>query len=76
MSAATSFYATFQQLMLSLGICVGAVSLHLGMLADRPRRARARRLLRRLLGGHRHLGLGDAGQPPARPRRRRRPQRP
>ena len=33
MSAATSFYATFQQLMLSLGICVGAVSLHIGMLA-------------------------------------------
>ena len=33
MSAATSFYATFQQLMLSLGICVGAVSLHVGMLA-------------------------------------------
>ena len=33
MSAATSFYATFQQLMLSLGICVGALSLHIGMLA-------------------------------------------
>jgi len=31
MSSATSFYATFQQLMLSLGICVGAASLHLGM---------------------------------------------
>jgi EmrB/QacA subfamily drug resistance transporter len=31
MSAATSFYATFQQLMLSLGICVGAVALHLAM---------------------------------------------
>ena len=31
MSQATSFYATFQQLMLSLGICVGAVSLHIGM---------------------------------------------
>jgi EmrB/QacA subfamily drug resistance transporter len=28
MSAATSFYSTFQQLMLSLGICVAAVSLH------------------------------------------------
>ena len=27
MSAATSFYATFQQLMLSLGICVGALAL-------------------------------------------------
>jgi EmrB/QacA subfamily drug resistance transporter len=33
MSAATSFYATFQQLMLSLGICVGAGALHLSMLA-------------------------------------------
>jgi EmrB/QacA subfamily drug resistance transporter len=33
MSPATSFYATFQQLMLSLGICVGALALHLGMLA-------------------------------------------
>jgi hypothetical protein len=33
MSAATSFYATFQQLMLSLGICVGAVALHVGELA-------------------------------------------
>ncbi|MDB5461502.1 MAG: transporter, partial [Caulobacteraceae bacterium] len=33
MSAATSFYATFQQLMLSLGICVGAAALHVGMLA-------------------------------------------
>jgi len=32
MSAATSFYATFQQLMLSLGICVGAAALHMGML--------------------------------------------
>jgi EmrB/QacA subfamily drug resistance transporter len=32
MSAATSFYATFQQLMLSLGICVGALALHLGLL--------------------------------------------
>lgn len=31
MSAATSFYATFQQLMLSLGICVGAVALRIGM---------------------------------------------
>jgi EmrB/QacA subfamily drug resistance transporter len=35
MSAATSFYATFQQLMLSLGICVGAVALRVGMLAAR-----------------------------------------
>lgn len=35
MSAATSFYATFQQLMLSLGVCMGAVALHAGMLIDR-----------------------------------------
>ena len=28
MSSATSFYATFQQLMLSLGICIGALALH------------------------------------------------
>lgn len=34
MSSATSFYATFQQLTLSLGICVGAAALHVGMLAD------------------------------------------
>ena len=33
MSAATSFYATFQQLMLSLGVCAGALALHVGMLA-------------------------------------------
>ena len=33
MSSATSFYATFQQLMLSMGICVGAGALHAGMLA-------------------------------------------
>lgn len=31
MSAATSFYSTFQQLMLSLGICVGGTALHLSM---------------------------------------------
>lgn len=31
MSAATSFYATFQQLMLSLGICVAATMLHVSM---------------------------------------------
>jgi len=31
MSAATSFYATFQQLMLSLGICMGATALHVSM---------------------------------------------
>lgn len=43
MSSATSFYATFQQLMLSLGICVGAASLHVGMLA----------------GGHALPQLGD-----------------
>ena len=35
MSAATSFYSTFQQLMLSLGVCIGAAGLHLGMLASR-----------------------------------------
>jgi len=34
MSAATSFYATFQQLMLSLGICSGALALHVGMLGS------------------------------------------
>ena len=33
MSAATSFYSTFQQLMLSLGICVAALALHLTMTA-------------------------------------------
>ncbi|SFR76155.1 DHA2 family efflux MFS transporter permease subunit [Sphingomonas jatrophae] len=33
MSAATSFYSTFQQLMLSLGICVGATALHASMAA-------------------------------------------
>ncbi|HEY0316473.1 MAG TPA: MDR family MFS transporter [Sphingomonas sp.] len=33
MSAATSFYSTVQQLMLSLGICVAASALHLSMLA-------------------------------------------
>jgi hypothetical protein len=33
MSSATAFYSTFQQLMLSLGICVAAVALHLAMLA-------------------------------------------
>ena len=31
MSAATSFYATFQQLMLSLGICTAAIALHASM---------------------------------------------
>ncbi|MBB5727731.1 DHA2 family efflux MFS transporter permease subunit [Sphingomonas prati] len=34
MSSATSFYATFQQLMLSLGICTGAAALHGGMLVS------------------------------------------
>ncbi|WP_395334536.1 DHA2 family efflux MFS transporter permease subunit [Novosphingobium sp. BL-8H] len=33
MSSATAFYSTFQQLMLSLGICVAAMALHLSMLA-------------------------------------------
>jgi EmrB/QacA subfamily drug resistance transporter len=39
MSAATSFYSTFQQLTLSLGICMAAGALHLSMQAaghDRP----------------------------------------
>lgn len=31
MSAATSFYATFQQLMLSLGICVSSGALHVSV---------------------------------------------
>lgn len=36
MSAATSFYTTFQQLMLSAGVCVAASVLHIGMtLGDR-----------------------------------------
>ena len=35
MSDATSFYATFQQLMLSFGICLAAGTLHLGMLIGR-----------------------------------------
>ncbi len=34
MSSATAFYATFQQLTLSLGICVAAMALHLAMLAQ------------------------------------------
>ena len=33
MSAATSFYSTFQQLMLSLGICTAGAALHLSMVA-------------------------------------------
>jgi EmrB/QacA subfamily drug resistance transporter len=43
MSAATSFYTTFQQLMLSLGICIGALALHASI----------------HLGGHTHAQLGD-----------------
>ncbi len=31
MSSANSFYSTFQQLMLSLGICTGATALHVSM---------------------------------------------
>ncbi|MYL99257.1 MFS transporter [Novosphingobium sp. FGD1] len=31
MSSATAFYSTFQQLMLSFGICVGALALHLAI---------------------------------------------
>ncbi|MEE4453122.1 DHA2 family efflux MFS transporter permease subunit [Novosphingobium resinovorum] len=34
MSSATAFYSTFQQLMLSLGICVAAMALHFAMLAN------------------------------------------
>nr|WP_314466446.1 MDR family MFS transporter [uncultured Novosphingobium sp.] len=34
MSRATAFYSTFQQLMLSLGICVAALALHLAMMAN------------------------------------------
>lgn len=34
MSTATSFYTTFQQLMLSIGVCVGASALHVGMVAN------------------------------------------
>ena len=34
MSAATSFYSTFQQLMLSLGICTGATALHASMVVN------------------------------------------
>ena len=34
MSVATSFYSTFQQLMLSLGICTGATALHVSMVAS------------------------------------------
>ncbi|CAN5228095.1 DHA2 family efflux MFS transporter permease subunit [soil metagenome] len=34
MSSATAFYSTFQQLMLSLGICIAAIALHLAMLAN------------------------------------------
>ncbi|KQM13330.1 MDR family MFS transporter [Novosphingobium sp. Leaf2] len=40
MSSATAFYSTFQQLMLSLGICLAAVALHLTTIAnghDAPR---------------------------------------
>ncbi|MFT4054106.1 MAG: MDR family MFS transporter [Novosphingobium sp.] len=34
MSSATAFYSTFQQLMLSLGICTAAMALHLAMLVN------------------------------------------
>lgn len=40
MSSATAFYSTFQQLMLSLGICIAALALHLATVAnghDTPR---------------------------------------
>ena len=39
MSTATSFYTTFQQLMLSLGICVGALALHASIFLGRHPRA-------------------------------------
>jgi hypothetical protein len=42
MSSATSFYATFQQLTLSFGICAGAAALHAGMMINaRPQPALA-----------------------------------
>jgi MFS family permease len=43
MGSATSFYATFQQLMLSVGICTGAAALEAAMVAR----------------GHAHPALGD-----------------
>ncbi|MDE1916247.1 MAG: MFS transporter [Sphingomonadales bacterium] len=43
LSRATAFYATFQQLMLSLGVCAGAIALHGAMLAV----------------GHEHPAVGD-----------------
>jgi hypothetical protein len=43
MSSATSFYATFQQLMLSLGICVASGALHLSV----------------AFSGHQHAQLSD-----------------
>jgi EmrB/QacA subfamily drug resistance transporter len=43
LSRATSFYATFQQLMLSLGVCAGAIALHGSM----------------LVAGHGQPALGD-----------------
>jgi EmrB/QacA subfamily drug resistance transporter len=43
MSAATSFHSTFQQLMLSLGVCAGAIALHVAM----------------TLNGHQTPGFGD-----------------
>lgn len=43
LSRATAFYATFQQLMLSLGVCAGAIALHGAM----------------LLAGHQHPAVSD-----------------
>lgn len=43
MSRATAFYATFQQLMLSLGVCAGAIALHGAM----------------VVSGHSHPEIGD-----------------
>ena len=49
MGAATSFYTTFQQLMLSMGICAGAAALAGRDGAARPSRAAISRFHRRLL---------------------------
>ena len=70
MSSATSFYATFQQLMLSLGICVGAGALHVGMLATHATIAGSPRLHPGLPGGDGNLRLGDDLEPAVRSRRR------
>ena len=53
MSAATSFYATFQQLMLSLGICVGAVALQVAHALQGHPRLRLSDFTLAFLVGHR-----------------------